>query len=58
MAIIRAGMKKLRPRDLPEVERATKIPVPTLTKIYYGTTKYPRLPTIKTLVSYFVERAA
>lgn len=58
MAIIRAGMKKLRPRDLPDVEKATKIPVPTLVKIYYGQTKYPRLPTIKTLVNYFVARAA
>lgn len=57
MEIIRAGMKGLRLRELPAVEKATKIPLPTLTKIYYGTTKYPRHPTIKILVRYFLENA-
>jgi hypothetical protein len=55
---IREGMKKLRLRDLEQVEKATKIPLDTLIKIYYGITKYPRFPTIKKLAAHFGRLAA
>lgn len=41
-------------RDLEGVSKATKIPRPTLIKIKYRTTEYPRLPTLKKIVAWAV----
>ncbi len=53
LQLVKNGMKRLRLRDLRGVSAITKIPETTLIKIYYGTTKYPRFPTLKTLAEYF-----
>lgn len=39
-------------RELEDVSKATKIPRPTLIKIKYRTTEYPRLPTLKKIVAW------
>ena len=45
-------------KDLEGVAKVTKIPRPTLIKIKYRTTEFPRLPTIRKLMAYFDKRAA
>ena len=50
------ALKELRALPLgalTAVSKGTKIPWPTLVKIKYRTTEYPRLPTLKKLVAYF-----
>lgn len=37
-------------RALACIAKVTKIPRPTLIKIKYGTTEYPRVPTMKKIV--------
>lgn len=47
------ALEHLRAKPLSElksVAKATKIPWPTLVKVKYGTTKYPRLPHLKKIV--------
>lgn len=39
-------------RELERVAKVTKIPRPTLIKIKYGTTEYPRWPTLKKIVAW------
>ena len=39
-------------KRLVDVSRATKIPWPTLVKIKYGTTEWPRLPTLKKIIAW------
>lgn len=53
LQLVRSGMKKLRLRDLERLSADTKIPRDTLVKIFYGTTRYPRFPTLKTLAAHF-----
>ena len=50
-------MGRLRLSDMKPLAKQTKIPEPTLIKIYYGITKYPRFPTMKKLAAHF-RRAA
>jgi len=57
MDVIKEGMARLRLSDMKTLSKVTRIPEPTLIKIYYGTTKYPRFPTIKRLSAHF-KRAA
>lgn len=52
-----AQLRSLPLRELEEVARETKIPRPTLIKVKYRTTKFPRLPTVKKLVAYFRKRS-
>lgn len=50
------ALKELRALPLgalTDVSKRTKIPWPTLVKIKYRTTEYPRLPTLKKLAAYF-----
>lgn len=54
------ALKELRAlplRDMEAVAKGTKIPRDTLIKIKYGTTEYPRFPTLKKLLAYFEKRA-
>lgn len=53
-----AHLRALPLSELAVVARGTKIPRPTLIKIKYRTTEFPRLPTIKKLMAYFEKRAA
>lgn len=50
---VRAELEKRRLCELDEVAKGSKVPLPTVVKIYYGTTKYPSWPTLKKLVAYF-----
>lgn len=47
------ALEHLRQKPLKElagIAKVTKIPRPTLIKIKYGTTEYPRVPTMKKIV--------
>jgi predicted transcriptional regulator len=57
MEVIRAGMGRLRLADMKPLSKQTKIPEPTLIKIYYGITKYPRFPTLRKLAEHFRKAA-
>jgi len=58
LVLVRGSLKKLDQKGLVAVSEKTKVPVPTLVKLKYGTTRNPRYQTVAKLHAHFTASRA